>query len=232
VRYVGGFRNALAANRSSKLAISMTTKDTQKLIVETALDLFNEFGTWQVSANRIADTCHLSRGHLYYHFKRKEEIIYAIYGLIAAEMKHNDDVKQPTFRHLLEMFERYLALVWRFRFFYREMTALLAMDPALQQRFSQTRRERTQVLLRFFEALIAHDVLRGPRNPKSLSNLVAASWIVCDNWINFVSVDQPAEFHDCVAAGTEVVIDLFRPYLSPRTLSQLNGFPATAAYTS
>jgi AcrR family transcriptional regulator len=224
-------QRARRESASAKLIIAMATKDTQKLILDTALDLFNEFGTWQVSANRIADTCQLSRGHLYYHFKRKEEIINAIYGMISTEMKHNDDIKQPTFPHLLEMFERYLALVWRFRFFYREMTALLAMDAGLQQRFSQTRRERTGVLLQFFEALIANDVLRGPRDPKCLSNLIAASWIVCDNWINFVSVDRPAEFHDCVAAGSEVVIDLFRPYLSPRTLATLHGVTAPAVCT-
>lgn len=206
----------------------MPTKDTQKLIIDTAVDLFNRCGTANISANRVADTCQLSRGHLYYHFKKKEEIINAIYGEIAAEMKHNDDLKQPTVHHLLEMFDRYLALVWRYRFFFREMTALLAMDPGLQQRVSKDRQDRTQVLIRFFEALIANDVLRGPREAKTLKNLVRASWIVCDNWINYLSVDCSAQYPDCVNAGSEIVIDLFRPYLSPRTLAALNGTPVAA----
>lgn len=200
----------------------MTTKHTQKLILDTAIDLFNCHGTAQISANRIADTCELSRGHLYYHFKRKEEIIHAIYGMIAAEMKHNDDLKQPTVGHLLEMFDRYLGLVWRYRFFYREMTALLAMDPELQQSFSKNRRERTDVLVKFFEALTANDVLRGPRDPKTLRNLIVASWMICDNWINYVSADGPPQYPQCAEAGFEIVVDLFRPYLSPQTLAVLN----------
>ena len=210
----------------------MTTKHTQKLILDTAVDLFNCHGTAQVSANRIADTCALSRGHLYYHFRRKEEIINAIYGLIAAEMRHNDDLKQPTVHHLLEMFERYLGLVWRYRFFYREMTALLAMDPVLQASFSKNRRDRTQVLIRFFEALIANDVLRGPGDAQTLRNLVMASWIVCDNWINYVSVDSSAQYPECVHSGSEIVVDLFRPYLSPRTLAALDRAPPTAVTLS
>jgi AcrR family transcriptional regulator len=204
----------------------VTTKHTQKLILDTAIELFNRHGTAQISANRIADTCELSRGHLYYHFKRKEEIIHAIYGTIAAEMKHNDDLKQPTVHHLLEMFDRYLGLVWRYRFFYREITALLAMDPELQQSFSKNRRERTQVLIKFFEALIANDVLRGPREPATLRNLIAASWMICDNWINYVSADGPIQYPECAEAGFEIVIDLFRPYLSPQTLTVLNSSAA------
>ena len=57
--------------RSVHRASMMTTKDTQKLIIDTAINLFNEYGTARISANRIADTCDLSRGHLYYHFKKK-----------------------------------------------------------------------------------------------------------------------------------------------------------------
>lgn len=198
----------------------MATKNTQKLIIDTAVDLFNQYGTARISANRIADICNLSRGHLYYHFKKKEEIIDAIYGLIAMEVRSNRvaDLKKPTVHHMLEMFDRYLSLVWRYRFFYREMTALLATDAGLRQRFSKDRRERTLVITKFFEGLIASDVLRGPRDAKTLNNLVKASWIVCDNWINYVSVDSTATYPDCVTAGYEVVLDLFRPYLSPQTL--------------
>lgn len=201
----------------------MTTKDTQKLIVDTAIDLFNEYGTARISANRIADTCDLSRGHLYYHFKKKEEIIDAIYSRIAMEVKSNriDGLRKPTVHHMLEMFDRYLSLVWRYRFFYREMTALLATDARLCQRFSKDRQERTLVITNFFEGLIASDVLRGPSDAKTLDNLVKASWIVCDNWINYVSVDSTATYPNCVTAGYEVVLDLFRPYLSPQTLSIL-----------
>jgi AcrR family transcriptional regulator len=202
----------------------MTTKETQQLILDTAIELFNRYGTGRISANRIADTCHLSRGHLYYHFKKKEEIISAIYDRIAAEVKHNwgDDLKQPTVHHMLEMFDRYLALIWRYRFFYREMLTLLAMDESLKQRFSKDRHDRTMVVVLFFQALIENDVLLGPRDAKTLKNLVKASWIVSDNWINYLSVDSTARYPDCVDEGYELVIDLFRPYLSPKTLSILN----------
>jgi AcrR family transcriptional regulator len=202
----------------------MSTRDTQKLILDTAIDLFNRHGTAQISSNRIADTCSLSRGHLYYHFKKKEEIINAIYDRITTEVKYNwgDDLQKPTLQHMLEMFDRHLALMWQYRFFYRELTPLLAADEHLRVRYGRDRLERTRVVIDFFQALIDHDVLTGPRDVRTLRNLVRASWIICDNWINYLSVDSPAVYPDCVQEGSQLVIDLFRPYLSPRTLSLLN----------
>jgi len=201
----------------------MTTKDTQKLILDTAIELFNQHGSGKISANRVADTCQLSRGHLHYHFKKKEEIIGAIYERIAAEVRHGgvDDLKKPTVHHMLEMLDRYLGLIWRYRFFFREMMALLAADEHLKQRFSRDRRDRTQVMIKYFQALIDNNVLLGPKDPRTLENLVKASWIVSDNWINYLSVDSPAVYPDCAKEGYELMLDLFRAYLSPATLAVL-----------
>lgn len=198
----------------------MATRDTQKLIVDTAIELFNQHGSGKVSANRIADTCGLSRGHLHYHFKKKEEIVNAIYDRISAEMRQSngDDLKSPTVHHMLEMLDRYLGLIWRYRFFFREMMALLEADEHLKLRFGRDRRERTQVMVKFFNALIDNRVLLGPRNQTTLTNLVKASWIVSDNWINYLSVDHPAVYPGCVDEGYELMLDLFRAYLSPATL--------------
>lgn len=201
----------------------MATKETQKRILDTAIELFNEFGSANVSANRIADACGLSRGNLYYHFNNKEAIIHAIYGRIATEVKCNwvDDLEQPTVDHMLEMFDRQLALIWRYRFFYRELMALVAGDDLLQQRFSKDRHDRTRVIVNFFQALISNDVLLGPRDARTLENLVKLSWILSDNWINYVSVDNTVGYPDCVSEGYQLLIDLFRPYLSPETLTVL-----------
>jgi AcrR family transcriptional regulator len=202
----------------------MATKETQGRILDTAIELFNRHGSAKISANRIADECGLSRGNLYYHFKNKAAIIQAIYDRIATEVKCNwvDDLENPTIDHMLEMFDRQLALIWQYRFFYRELTALLDGDRRLQQRFSNDRNERTRVIVEFFAVLIEKNVLLGPDNRKTLENLVKLSWILSDNWINYTSVDAPDVYPDCVREGYELLIDLFRPYFAPATLLVLD----------
>ena len=64
----------------------MATRATQMRILLAALELFNEYGTATVSANRIAERCGISKGNLQYHFRNKREIIYAVFGQAIQEM--------------------------------------------------------------------------------------------------------------------------------------------------
>lgn len=198
----------------------MATRETQKRIVDAAIELFNTHGSSNISANRIADVCGVSRGNLYYHFNNKEEIIHAIYIRMANEVKFRwvNDLEQPTVTHMLEMFDRQLALIWRYRFFYREMMALLAGDEHLQQRFSKDRHDRTLIIIAYAQALIKNDVLLGPNDARELENLVKLSWILSDNWINYTSVDN-AVYPDCMSEGYELLIDLFRPYMARKAVA-------------
>ena len=201
----------------------MATRETQKSILDKAVELFNEHGSSNISANRIAAECGISKGNLYYHFKNKEAIVATIYDRMAAEIRDewSDDLADPTANHMREMFERQLSMIWRHRFFYREMMALLAADDALRLRFSEDRRQRSEMVLDFFKALIENDVLLGPNNPKTLRSLVTLSWILSDNWINYTAVDRHDIYPDFIRDGYELIIDLFRPYLSPATLTVL-----------
>ena len=201
----------------------MATKETQNRILSTAIALFNEHGTAKISANRIADECNLSRGNLYYHYNNKQAIINAIYERMSREVKSGwvNDIEQPTVDHMLRMFDRQIELIWRYRFFYRELTALLAEDESLQQRFSGDRQSRTEVIVEYCGALIENGVLTGPRDEGSLRNLVKLSWILSDNLINYIAVDTPNAYPDRINEGYELLVDLFKPYLSNEALAVL-----------
>jgi hypothetical protein len=63
--------------------------------------------------------------------------------------------------------------------------------------------------------------LVGPTEARTLENLVKLSWILSDNWINYTSVNDSAVYPECVRDGFELLIDLFRPYLSASALAVL-----------
>lgn len=207
----------------------MATKETQSLILETAVELFNQSGIAKVSANKIAEACKISKGNLHYHFKNKESIIHSIYDDIAAEIRtdwHSDD-EHPTIEHMAIMFRRQLLLIWRYRFFYRELIPLLAADEHLKYKFSVDRAQRTEQVFIFFKALRDSGLLSPSLSDGTLESLVKISWILSDNWINYIEVDQQhklAEIElndDYCRSGYHMIIDLFRPYLTETALRDL-----------
>ena len=160
----------------------MATRETQQLIVGKAIELFNEFGTNAVSTNRIAEACGISNGNLHYHFKNKREIIQFIFGQIVDEMSGDwrRDHRQPTIQHMAEMFARQLLLVHDYRFFYREMAALLRQDALLLRRYRENRGKRTPVLEAFFIELDRHGALQFDGNRDLIRSLIDSTWILCD----------------------------------------------------
>lgn len=61
--------------------MSMSSKSTRDLIVETADRLFYQNGYEHTSFTAIADELGISRGNFYYHFKSKDEILGAVITL-------------------------------------------------------------------------------------------------------------------------------------------------------
>ncbi len=211
----------------------MATRETQTLILETAIDLFNDQGTRAVSTNRIADACDLSRGNLHYHFRTKEEIIQAIFQRIDQEMSHSwyDDIAIPTLAQANFMFERQMKLCWRYRFFYRELIALLKNDARLKILFLDSRSKRLVAVKQFFSRLIDYNLMRLPEPPVTLDSLLLTSWLVTDQWLPHLDMyDISASDDEAIREGGALILNIFMPFFTQKgfaELAQLSAWPQT-----
>jgi len=192
-------------------------------VKQAALTLFNDKGTSKVSTNTIAEYCDISKGNLHYHFRNKQEIIKAIYLDIAAEIESdwNDDAERPTISHMAAMHARQLELIWRYRFFYREMSALAKADPELGTAIATSREKRIDVLIRFFEALIESGVLKKTRSKESLRYLIVMTWIFTDNWLNFMELQGAQEPEELAQLGYDMIIEILYPYLTEKARREI-----------
>ncbi len=192
----------------------MATRKTQSRILDAAIALFNEHGTAAVSTNRIAETCGISKGNLHYHFKTKQEIVLVIFQRIVAEMDAGwyQDHLQPTIRHMAEMFARQVLLIYEYRFFYREMPALLRNDALLMEKYRHNRERRMLALREFFLELdrVGELQLRGDRH--LIRSLVNSTWIISDNWLNSLEFAGQTLDEDSVLNGYHLIQDILRPY--------------------
>src|SRR5262249_22726737 len=151
----------------------MASRATQLRILQGALELFNEHGTAGVSCNRIAARCGISKGNLQYHFRNKREIIFAVFQQAVGEMDAGwyRDHLAPTLEHMATMYVRQLQLILKYRFFYREMAALLRQDALLRRRFADNRQRRMRELERFMVALSGRGLMRIPQDSRRLRSI-------------------------------------------------------------
>lgn len=113
----------------------MKTKDR---ILQYSLQLFNEEGEQNVTPVDIANELEISPGNLYYHFKGKDPIIHQLFLDFEEEFKMvlNAPVDKPlelsdNWVYFYILFEE----IADFRFFYRNLQALLERYPDLERRF-------------------------------------------------------------------------------------------------
>jgi AcrR family transcriptional regulator len=202
----------------------MATRATQVRILQAALELFNEHGTAAVSSNRIAERARLSKGNLQYHFRNKREIIFAVFQQAIGEMDSGwyRDHLAPTLEHMAAMFVRQLQLILKYRFFYREMADLLRQDPQLRKRFAENRERRLRDLEKFMLALQARGLMRFPPDPQRLRSIIDVTWIVNENWLNYMDYHDREVTVDAMLEGYAETIEVLRPYFcaDPQRITQ------------
>lgn len=193
----------------------MATRTTQLRILQSALELFNEHGTAAVSANRIAARCGISKGNLQYHYRNKREIIHAVFEQAIQEMDSGwyRDHLAPTLEHMAAMFVRQLQLILRYRFFYREIADLLRQDPRLRARFAHNRERRMRELERFMIALADRGLMRLPTDARRLRSVVDVTWIISENWLNYLDYHDRSITVDAILDGYSEILEVLRPYL-------------------
>lgn len=206
----------------------MATKVTQLRILQAALELFNAEGTAAVSASRIAERCGVSKGNLQYHFPNKRDVIFAIFQLAISEMNAGwyRDHLEPTLEHMAAMFVRQLQLIVKYRFFYRELPDLLRQDTLLRRRYSENRERRLKVIERFMQALEERGLLRLPRDARRLRAIVEVTWILSENWVNYVEYQDRQMDAVTIQEGYAAILEVLRPYLGadPQQLTAQSGY--------
>jgi AcrR family transcriptional regulator len=203
-----------------------TSQRTRDRILEAALRLFNEQGTAAVSTNHIAAATGISPGNLYYHFGDKQEIIRALHARYAAAHERRWEPGQQARENLGALRENVsagMALAWEYRFFEREILALLRADPELRASYQDVYERRLGEWLAFGERLVAQGMLRRPRPPRSLHDLLVAIWLIATNWLTFLDVTGDAQDPAQVAKGADLVLVVLDSYLTDDARRQLGG---------
>ena len=195
------------------MARAQTTRD---IILDTAAELFNEQGTATVSTNHIAEAAGISPGNLYYHFKNKEDIIRSILDRMYEEWNVVYQVPVDAsfdLDMLRQALRKNFELLWRFRFFYRELGALVRHDKDLGKRHKAIQQQRQREQLALFDRLAAAGVFKWPRQRSDVEETLTIAWIVGNYWLAYLESGGEAVTPQLMQQGVDLIERLFVPYL-------------------
>lgn len=190
----------------------MNTKDR---ILEAALNLFNQQGTGSVSTNHIAEALKISPGNLYYHFRSKDEIIRALFE----QLFHAWDVSfalpqdhTPTLDDVKGLARTNFEILWRYRFAYREMIALLRQDTVLHERYVAVRERGYQGFHEMFVTLKQLGLLNQTIDEPTVTRLADLCWLISEFWLSSLELRSQEISEANLEQGIALMIEVLRPY--------------------
>jgi AcrR family transcriptional regulator len=192
-------------------------KSTRERILETCRELFNERGPAEVTTAEIAQMVGISEGNLHYHFRRKPEIVLALFDEFRQALDKlpagKDVVGPPGTRR------RYLShwfnLMWEWRFLHYAQVYRLV--PELRERVREWARVMQSKVRATLEAMIRSGELEA--DDATIDRLVVNAWIVGTYWIDYLRIHENAGpiTRDHLRWGFAQVEALFTPYLVRET---------------
>jgi len=190
--------------------------NSQEKILNTALRLFNQSGTAEVSTNHIAEAAGISPGNLYYHFRNKQEIIRELFHRLYATWDTGLSLPQdrePTLDDLKAIVEANYQILWQYRFAYRELAALLRQDAELRAGFLAVRQRGFDGFHKIFNAFLGAGIMRAPDEPQAVEELMEVCWLISEFWIINLEVNARKVDEAEIKHSVKLMLRVLQPYL-------------------
>ena len=193
---------------------------TRERILETSLRLFNEFGEPNITTTIIAEDLNISPGNLYYHFRNKDDIVDSIFVQFDGEINRMLAVpadRRPTIEDVWLYLHLMFELVWRYRFFYRDLSDLLSRNRKLELQFKQIYMHKMLVARQLCDGLRGDGALDA--SDQEIEALSSNMVVVASYWLSYEYVLNPRKYTeqqvmaDALMRGCYQVLSLVGPYL-------------------
>ena len=198
--------------------MSEVATSTRERILDVCLRLFNESGPAAVTTAEIARTAGINEGNLYYYFKKKEDILEALFEVFEAALNEVANAPQDAgggSEAGLAYLQRWFRLMWAWRFFYRDGAAIKRMAPGLRARTVKLADRGQADIKRALKQMVESGLLAA--TDEELERLVVNAWIISSYWLDYLDTRHNIGRvnRDHLEWGFAQVLSLFLPYTRP-----------------
>ncbi|PHR30310.1 MAG: hypothetical protein COA38_10765 [Fluviicola sp.] len=202
---------------STNFFIFENMKNTKDHILKTALDLFNADGLSKVTLRTIANKMGISQGNLSYHYKKREEIIEALYFQLVGKVDENMSKGEGGTVGLQTMFGMSAVMMenlFEYRFFMLDFVQIMRESDKIRTHFLQLTKIREEQFSMLFSGLIEKGILRKEVLPNEYLFLYKRIQILGDFWISSAQITKPRLNKKMIKEYSEIINQTIFPYLT------------------
>lgn len=192
-------------------------KKTKDIILENSLELFNSLGLSKVTLRTIANKMEISQGNLNYHFKKREDIIEALYfklvQSIDSSMSSMEEFKNP-FKSLISISQTMMNNFYEYRFFLLDFVQIMRENKKIKIHYSKLITEREQQFSMLFNLLIENDLIREEILPNEYKNLYKRLQLLSDFWISDAEIFHSELTKKSISKYSVILMQSIFPYLT------------------
>jgi len=194
---------------------ALTTKEK---ILSSSLKLFNKTGVGEISMRDIADKCQMSVGNLTYHFKKKDDLVFALFLELVEEMNviFNDQLKleKTSVKSLYESTIITYRCLLKYKFCMIDFVHLMKQIPRIQKVFQELMEVRKVQFEQLFKTAIETGLLKQEEFSGQYAMFSASLNVYGDFWISNAEILYKGSEEEAIEQYTMVFLNMFYPYFT------------------
>jgi len=203
-------------------------ENTKQNILDTSRKLFNDLGYSQVTIRMIAIKLKMSSGNLNYHFKKREDILEALYF----EMVEVFDTRIKalgsqaiSLAYMRTNIESSMEKMIDYRFFWTDLYYLLKSNEKIRTHFEQAKMERETGYQFVFKHLRDEKILKSPSFPDEHRILIERMIDYSNTWL-YASLlyEVKKDNAQVVEEASFSLLSMLYPYLTELGREEFEGF--------
>ena len=192
-------------------------KKTKEIILDTSLELFNTYGLSKVTLRTIAKKMGISQGNLNYHFKKREDIIEALYFQLVKNIDESMLGIQQTrdvLRLMVDISQTIMSNFFEYRFFLLDFVQIMRENKKIKIHYAELTIQREQQFSMLFNLLIENDLMRKEVLPNEYKNLYKRFQILGDFWISDAEISNSKITKETISKYSAILTQAIYPYLT------------------
>lgn len=199
-------------------------KSTKKKILDCSIALFNQYGISEISLRDIAKEVGISIGNLQYHFKKREDIVEAIYYELVEEMTNS---MTPNKDHdlLSEFFDISILVIstlYDYRFFLLDFVTITRRNQKIKKHYAALSIKRQEAFIESVNVLIKEGFLRQQVLKNEYLGLFKRLEVMSNFWFSNYYIQNLKLNEKCIEEYAVWVGQSIYPYLTEKAKAQFS----------